>query len=462
MILDLKPIVLPCGPCLRRFPLSPVARASSSAWAWAGRRRRTAPPLLDPLGPLARRGLTSTSPDSVHEIPDRHAHADAVLRSACRSRSGRRSCPSRSSRLVVAGALGLAHFVVDRTDPATVGVAARVHAGPAGVGRRLVRDASAASATGRWAPQSLRFFPARATGDPRAGLVPGSGRRSRARCCWPTRRLWPPPPCSSCLVRRETGDDAPARRALWVLSLLPAAFVLVMGYAESVLLVLRHRLLPGVASRPAGRSRPPSLRRWPPRSASPAALDPSGRRAPRPSPSLAELVRWWPRLGRRARLAGPRRGGGALRRACSRSWPGPRTPSATGGPPCGCRLQNTHHGGLSDPFTTLYHDAAGVLHRHVGTALHVPWVVLALALLVVCWRRLPAPYTLFAAGIVAAALAGCQPRFVRALHPQCLPAVDRRRARPHQCTPRAGGAHPAVSRSGRLRRSSPFLSISVP
>ena len=39
------------------------------------------------------------------------------------------------------------------------------------------------------------------------------------------------------LVRRETGDGAVARRSLWVLSLLPAAFVLVMGYAESVLLV---------------------------------------------------------------------------------------------------------------------------------------------------------------------------------------------------------------------------------
>ena len=37
MILDREPIVLPCGPCPRRFPLSPVARASSpaSAWDWS-------------------------------------------------------------------------------------------------------------------------------------------------------------------------------------------------------------------------------------------------------------------------------------------------------------------------------------------------------------------------------------------------------------------------------------------
>ena len=47
-----------------------------------------------------------------------------------------------------------------------------------------------------------------------------------------------------------------------------------------------------------------------------------------------------------------------------------------------------------------------MLHHHVGTALHVPWVLIFLALLVVCWRRLPAPYTVFAAGVLATALAG--------------------------------------------------------
>ena len=74
--------------------------------------------------------------------------------------------------------------------------------------------------------------------------------------------------------------------------------------------------------------------------------------------------------------------------------------------PLRVQLQNTHHGGLSDPVVTLFHDAKGVLHHHVGTALHVPWVLLALAMLVVCWRRLPAPYTLFAAAVLAVALSG--------------------------------------------------------
>jgi hypothetical protein len=74
--------------------------------------------------------------------------------------------------------------------------------------------------------------------------------------------------------------------------------------------------------------------------------------------------------------------------------------------PLRVQLQGSHHGGLSDPFATLYHDAKGVLHHHVGTALHVPWVLVAVAVLIVCWRRLPAPYTLFAAAVLAVALAG--------------------------------------------------------
>jgi hypothetical protein len=74
--------------------------------------------------------------------------------------------------------------------------------------------------------------------------------------------------------------------------------------------------------------------------------------------------------------------------------------------PLRVQLETAHHGGLSDPIVTLVHDARGILHHHVGTALHVPWVLLALVLLIVCWRRLPASYTLFAAGVLAVAVAG--------------------------------------------------------
>ena len=73
------------------------------------------------------------------------------------------------------------------------------------------------------------------------------------------------------LVRRETGDRAVARRSLWVLSLLPAAFVLVMGYAESLLLVfaLGCFLALRPASEPAGEDAAVRTSLWPPFSPSP-------------------------------------------------------------------------------------------------------------------------------------------------------------------------------------------------
>jgi hypothetical protein len=119
----------------------------------------------------------------------------------------------------------------------------------------------------------------------------------------------------------------------------------------------------------------------------------------------AEVVRWWQRLGRGERVAGlaavaaPFVGLLAFL-AWSKHTVGDWLA------PLRVQLQSSHHGGLSDPFATLYHDATGVLHHHVGTALHVPWVLLALAVLIVCWRRLPAPYTLFAAAVLAVAAAG--------------------------------------------------------
>ena len=155
------------------------------------------------------------------------------------------------ARVVVLGALGLAHFVVDRTHPAD---APAWRPGPR-------RACSAGTPAGTRRSPASGYGP---LGTPVAALLPG-----RARCSptgWPGSPAWATAPPSSSgqrgglrghrllfvLVRRETGDAAVARRSIWVLSLLPAAFVLVMGYAESVLLVLRARLLPGPA--PAGPS----------------------------------------------------------------------------------------------------------------------------------------------------------------------------------------------------------------
>jgi hypothetical protein len=310
--------------------------------------------------------------------------------------------PYAVARAVVLGALGLAHFIVDRTHPATIGVAARVHAGLLGwdAGWYVTIARGGYGPLGR---QSLRFFPAVPVlthGLAWLGLGDGPALVLLANVAAfaATAMLY-------VLVRRETGSPAVARRALWVLSLLPAAFVLVMGYAESLLLVFALGCF--LALRPPATSTDADNR---PHFAFAGVLA-FAAALTRPIGVLlflavaTELVRWWQRLGRRERAAGI----GAVvapfvgllaflgwsKHTVNDWWA-----------PLRVQLQNSHHGGLADPFVTLYDDAKGLLHHHVGTALHVPWVLLALAMLIVCWRRLPAPYTLFAAGALAVAVSG--------------------------------------------------------
>jgi hypothetical protein len=315
--------------------------------------------------------------------------------------------PYAVARVVVLGALGLAHFIVDRTHPGAPAVAARVHAGllgwDAGWYESIARVGYASLGA-----QSLRFFPAVPALTHGLAWIPGLDDGAalvllvNVAAFAATAMLY-------VLVRRETGDPAVARRSIWILSLLPAAFVLVMGYAEAVLLVFAigcflalrppttpggdpgatplrpHFLVAGVLALGAALTRPIGVLLF-------LAV-------------LAEEVRWWPRLGRSERASAVAATaapfvGLALFAAWAKHTVGDWWA------PLRVQLENSHHGGLSDPFTTLFHDAKGVLHHHVGTALHVPWVLVALAMLVVCWRRLPAPYTLFAAAVLATAVAG--------------------------------------------------------
>ena len=266
--------------------------------------------------------------------------------------------------------------------------------------------------------QGLRFFPAVPLLTHALAWVPGLGDGpallllANAAALAATAMLY-------VLARRETGDPAVARRAVWVLSLLPAGFVLVMGYAESVLLVFALGCF--LALRPA--PGPPLDPRLDPESQlrAPARSDPRPHFAVAGALAFAaaltrpigvllflavatEVVRWWPRLGRSERGAGL----GAvlapfLGLLAFAAW-AEHTVSDWWAP-LRVQLQSSHHGGLSDPVATLFDDAKGVLHHHVGTALHVPWVLLALAMLVVCWRRLPPP-TLFTAAVLAVAVSG--------------------------------------------------------
>ena len=53
----------------------------------------------------------------------------------------------------------------------------------------------------------------------------------------------------------------------------------------------------------------------------------------------------------------------------------------------------------------MWHDVVDALHgHHIGSALHVPWVILCVALVVVAWRRLPHSYALFALAVLVVSL----------------------------------------------------------
>ncbi len=303
------------------------------------------------------------------------------------------------ARVVVLGVLALAHFIVDRTHPANAGVIARVHEGllgwDAGFYETIARVGYAAMGT-----QSLRFYPAVPLLTHVVAWLPGVGDGaallavSNVAAFVATALLY-------ILVRREVSDGLVARRAIWFLSLAPAAYVLVMGYAESTLLCLAIGCF--LALRPANNTARPNF-------ALAGLLAFLGALA-RPIGVLlalavaVELVRWWVRLGRSQRLAGLGATAAApvgllafglwSRHVVGDFWA-----------PLSVQFQPSHHGALADPLVTASHDIRGLWHGHVGTALHVPWVVLAVILLVVCWRKLPACYTVFAAATLIVAVAG--------------------------------------------------------
>jgi hypothetical protein len=315
--------------------------------------------------------------------------------------AGQALVPFLAARVVVLGVLALAHFVVDRTHPADAGVVARVHEGllgwDAGFYETIARVGYAP--LGR---QSLRFYPAVPLLTHAVAWLPGVGDGA-ALLVVANVAAFVATVLLFVLVRRELGDAGVARGTIWILSLAPAAFVLVMGYAESTLLCFAIGCF--LALRPAaadGATRPNFVL---------AGLLGFLGALTRPIGVLlalvvaVELVRWWVRLGRPGRLAGL---GATVAPLVGLGVFGLWSHHEVGDfwAPLRVQFQSSHHGSLSDPFVTVFHDVRGLWHGHVGTALHVPWVIVAVVLLVVCWRKLPASYTVFAAAVLVVAVAG--------------------------------------------------------
>ena len=308
------------------------------------------------------------------------------------------------ARAVVVGTLVVARSVVGHVRPGNAAAAARAHQGLLGWDAGWY-EAIARVGYGPLGHQSLRFFPLFPLAARALALVPGVSAgvgvvvlaNGAALVGTALLRL---------LVLRETGDRAWADRTVWLFSLAPPAFVLVMGYSEAFLLVasvgcflaLRGRL----ADVPGGRALP----RW-----GWVTLLGFAAGLTRPLgavlvlPAAVEALRQWRANGWGRRLAsaagvlGPVAGAGAFLAWSAAAF-------GNGLLPVQVQTQATHHGGLSDPLAVLVHDAVGAFHHHVGTALHIPWVVLAVVLVVVCFRRLPASYGAFAAGVVLVAMSG--------------------------------------------------------
>jgi hypothetical protein len=123
-------------------------------------------------------------------------------------------------------------------------------------------------------------------------------------------------------------------------------------------------------------------------------------------PAAVEALRGWratgpgERVGRLAAVAAPVVGTGAFL-----GWVGWRYGDALA--PLRLQVEGGHHGRLVDPLVTLAHDASYLAHgHHLGEGLHLPWALVALALLVVAFRRWPVSYGAFAAAVLLVALTG--------------------------------------------------------
>ncbi len=198
------------------------------------------------------------------------------------------------------------------------------------------------------------------------------------------------------LTRSELDDPGLARTAAWLLNLAPPAFAMVMGYSDPLLiflalccfLCLRRRwwLAAGALGYLAGTARPIGFVL-----VVPALFE-----------SLTAMpVNNWRTVGSRlVAIVAPAAG-----LVTFLAWS--QAAFGTFSEPLTAQESSARHGGLTDPVVTMYHDGIDLLHgHHVGTGLHMPWVLLCLILLVIAFRVLPVSYGLFSLGILAVAVTG--------------------------------------------------------
>jgi hypothetical protein len=324
----------------------------------------------------------------------------ATARTGGRDWSGLREAASASwlpwltGRAVVLAALALAKFEVSHLDIRNAKAIADAHAGlwswDAGWYSNLAAHGYHAVGS-----QGLRFFPllpVTASAIHHVTFLPvdaATALIANASALAATAVLY-------LLAKSELGDAGVARSAAWLLNLAPAAFVMVMGYSDPLLILLavssfyllRHQrwLYAAALGFLAGTARPLGFILV--------------------VPALCEALRgirttgWGQRWSRLVAVLAPVAGLLAYL-----SWTSVEFNSFT--EPLTLQTDPTRHGGLTDPVVTLYHDAVNLLGgHHLGTDLHLPWVVVSVALVIVVFRKLPVSYGLYATAIVVVAASG--------------------------------------------------------
>ena len=196
------------------------------------------------------------------------------------------------------------------------------------------------------------------------------------------------------LVRRETGDDGIAARAAWYAAIFPAALSFVLPYAEPLMmaavagafLALRSRrwLLAAALGVVAGLTRPVGVLLV--------------------VPALVEAWREWRTVERRelaerlAAVVAPVAGLGIYL-----GWVGAVYGDAM--EPFNVQTRHDLRGPTIDPFTHVA-NAFGDLFDgdRFGAGLHLVWLAIFLALIVVLARRLPASYAAYAGASIVLAV----------------------------------------------------------
>jgi hypothetical protein len=294
---------------------------------------------------------------------------------------------------VVVVTLLIARLTVSTTRPHNAAAAARVHQGllgwDAGWYQSIAAHGYAASGQ-----QSLRFFPVFPMVARAVGWIPGFGTGVAVVLVANLSALVGMA-VLVVLVQRETGDSDLARRSVWLLALAPPAYTLVLGYAEGTLLLcttvaflaLRSRRWwwAAAAGLVAGAVRPIGLLLVVPAVIEAWSARHDGRSFRQVAARLAAVVA--PAVGTGAFLV----------------WVDTNFGDAF--LPFKVQEQGGHRGPLADPFGTVGHNVAAVFHgHHLGSALHIPWVILSLVVLVFVFRRLPVSYGAFATVVLAVSL----------------------------------------------------------